>query len=119
MANYCYVLPVLPGMEGEIGKWAREMVLHNPDHDRFDRVVGIRREQVWLQPTPMGNLAVVSLDVENPQKAYDLQSTSSDPYAIKFREFIKRTTGIDFSQPRPSNEQIFDWVVSEKVHVEH
>lgn len=119
MANYCYTLPILPGKEDEIRKWSREMISHNPDHDKFLRSGGVTREQVWIQRTPtMGSLAVVSLEVEDPQKAFKLLATSSDPYAIKFREFLKRTNGIDFSQPMTVNELAVDWGVSEKIHIE-
>lgn len=119
MANYCFTAPILPGQEEYLRKYIREDMVHNADHDRIMRLAGITREQLWIQPTPnMGSLLVMSIESNDPAKAMQLLATSSDPWAARFRDYLKRVHGVDAAQPMPLNQQLYDWGVSEKVRIE-
>jgi hypothetical protein len=95
-------------------KWIDEQILDNPNHDRVFRQAGITAEQVWIQRTPMGDFGVVTFGTEDPGKAFQTLSTSTDPWAIQFRDLLKKAHGIDVTQPMPLNEMIADWCVFEK-----
>ncbi len=114
MANYCFAVPVLPGTEGVIQKWIREGVTNNREHDKALREAGISREQVWVQQTPQGVLAVASFEVKDAGSAFKAIATSTDPWMASFREFLKTAHGIDFSKPVPLNEQVIDWHDSQR-----
>jgi hypothetical protein len=114
-------MPLLPGKIEISRKFEEENGGHNKEHDEFYRIAGISREQVWIQKRPPGNssapdLEIVSLETEDPVKMLKEFSTSSHPWAIKFREFAKEAFGIDFSAgpPPPLNELIVDWNESNK-----
>jgi hypothetical protein len=109
MANYCYTVPILPGGVELMKKWIAEMIVSNKEHDELFREAGISREQVWVQRTPMGDFAVVSFEVQDPKKAFEVLATSKKPFAVKFREFLTKAHGVDFSQPFSINEQVADW----------
>ncbi len=109
MANYCYAVPILPGGENLMLKWIKENVVNNKDHDRVFRAAGISREQVWIQQTPQGALAVVNFEVKDAGKAFMTLGSSTDPWAVSFREFLLQAHGIDVSKPAPLNEQVADW----------
>ena len=109
MANYCYAVPILPGGESQMQKWDKENIVNNKEHDKVYRAAGISREQVWVEHTPQGSLAVVSLEVKDAGSALKALGSSTDPWAVKLREFLKTAHGLDFSKPAPLNEQVVDW----------
>jgi hypothetical protein len=109
MANYCFAAPILPGGEQLVRKWIKENIVNNADHDRVFRSAGVSREQVWIENTPMGALAVVSFEVKDPAQAFKVLGSSTDPWAVRFREFTAKAHGIDFAKPMPLNELASDW----------
>jgi hypothetical protein len=61
------------------------------------------RERTFLQQTPHGDLVVVTLEGENPAKAFaDFgQSASTDPFAKWFLEQVQELHGMDLRTPPP------------------
>jgi hypothetical protein len=115
MANYCFCAPILPGGEEKMKQWKDKEITNSVGHDKVFREAGITREQVWIQRTPMGNFAVVSFEVESPEKAFKVLANSTDSWAARFRDLLKQAHGIDVKQPVPINEQLSDWKVTEKM----
>jgi hypothetical protein len=79
-----------------------------------NRIAGISREQIWVQRSPPGigrpDLQIVSIETNNPANTLKEFGTSNHPWAVKFREYVKKAFGIDFSLPTPLlNENIVDW----------
>lgn len=114
MANYCFAAPILPGGLEQMKKWNKEMIVNNRDHDEVFLAAGISREQVWLQHTPQGDFAVVSFEVKDPSKAFQTLATSPKLWAVKFREFLNKSHGIDVTRPILPNELMVDWQVKAK-----
>jgi hypothetical protein len=112
MANYCFVAPILAGGADKMVSFIQDEITNNANHDRFVRSAGMTREQVWIQHTPMGDFAVVSYEVEDPATTFAALTNSTDPYAIKFRNFLKEAHGIDFSQPMPLNDLVLNWAAN-------
>jgi hypothetical protein len=109
MANYCFVVPILPGGADKMLAFIQNEIKNNPEHDRVVKSAGMTREQVWIQPTPMGDFAVVSYEVDDPAKTFRVLTDSTEPYAIKFRNLLKEAHGVDFSQPMPLNTLARNW----------
>jgi hypothetical protein len=109
MANYCFAVPILPGGEKLMKKWIQEDTVNNAEHDKVFRSAGVSREQIWIQNTPQGALAVVSFEVKDLGQAFKVIGSSTDPWAVRFREFAMKAHGVDFSKPAPPNELISDW----------
>jgi hypothetical protein len=109
MANYCYTVPILPGGIKEMKTWISEMINNNKDHDAVFGAAGVTREQVWVQHTPQGDMAVVSFETKDPARSFEYLAKSETPWAVKFRDFLKKAHGADFSKPMPLNEQLADW----------
>ena len=109
MASYNFAVPVLPGGEQLMKKWSKENIENNADHDRVFRSAGISRETVWIEKTPMGTFAVVSFETKDPAQAFKVLGSSKDPWAARFREFLSKAHGLDFSKPNPLNELLVDW----------
>jgi len=106
--NYCFAVPILPGGQKAMADWARHEI-PSQGHAEVFHAAGIRREQVWVQPTPMGDLAVVSFEVEDPAKAMRALAASTHPWAAKFRAFLLHAHGVDLARPPPTNQKLADW----------
>lgn len=115
MSNYCFVAPILPGGEDEMKIWVHDELKNSADHDRVMRQAGVSREQVWIQRTPMGNFAVSSFETIDPGKTFQALASSNDPWAAKFRDFLNKVHGVDFSKAMPLNELVADWHTMEKI----
>jgi hypothetical protein len=115
MSNYCFVTPILPGGEAKMKNWIQTELDNHADHDRVMHQAGVTREQVWIQHTPMGDFAVSSFETSDPGATFKVFTNSTDPWAAKFRDFLSKAHGIDFSKPMPLNELVADWHAMEKV----
>ncbi len=116
MVNYCLVVPILQGKVELLKKFEEENGGNSKEHDEFYRIAGVSREQVWVQRSPPGSsgipdFEIISMETEDPSKTLKEFSTSSHPWAIKFRKFAKEAFGMDISSgpPPPLNELIVDW----------
>ena len=114
MANYCFVAPILPGGEEKMNTWIKNRITNNKDHDRVMEGAGISREQVWIQKTPMGDFAVVSMEVKDPQRSMEILGRSTDPWAVQYRDFLMQAHGFDLSKPMTMNDQVLNWGCSRK-----
>ena len=62
------------------------------------------------QEVALRDLEIVSLETDDPAKMLKEFATSNHPRAVRFREYVNKTYGIDFSGPPPPlNEWIVDW----------
>jgi hypothetical protein len=113
MTNYCLTLPFLPGGIELTKKFVQENG-SSMEHDEFYKSAGINREQLWIQLGPSGSgapdLAIVSIETNDPAQTLKEFATSNHSWALKFREFAKKAYGVDFTGPPPPlNENIVDW----------
>jgi len=113
MVNYCLVLAFLPGGVEVARKFAQENT-NTEEHDEFYRIAGISSEHIWIQHSPpetwSPDLEVVSIETDDPANTLKEFATSDHPWAVRFREYVKKAFGIDFSGPPPPlNENIVNW----------
>jgi hypothetical protein len=108
-----FVAPLLPG-KADAGKaWAREAyVTRGDEFAQSRRPLGVNVELVTLNQTPMGDFAAVYIEGNDPVEANRLFAASRTPYDVWFKESIKALfpPEIDFNQPLPPIEQVFDYV---------
>jgi hypothetical protein len=55
-------------------------------------------ERAFLQPTPMGDLVIVTLEGDAPAAAFGRFVNSTDPFTLWFLEQTKEIHGIDLKQ---------------------
>jgi hypothetical protein len=62
---------------------------------------------------PQGDFAVASYETANPEQSFKVLATSNEPWAVKFREHLKKVHGLHIAQSSPStmqlNELMIDW----------
>ena len=88
--------PILPGKTDEWRAWMAE--LNGSRRDEFiesRRQAGVH-ERTFLQPTPMGDLVIVTLEGEDPGRAFGQIMSADDAFT---RWFIERATSIHGIDP--------------------
>ena len=111
MPSVAFALPHLPGTEDA----DREGLLRfteGEDRDAYfasRRALGITREAVWHQVTPNGTLAVILIEADDLERAFQGTSQSTESIDVAFREFVMSVHGIDLANdPPPEITQIVD-----------
>jgi hypothetical protein len=79
------------------------------DYVESRRRAGITREATWIQSTPMGDLAVVFIESDDPEAAMKTLATSNDPFDVWFRDGIQEVHGIDLAAGFPPPDQVLDF----------
>jgi signal transduction protein with GAF and PtsI domain len=110
MANYCFTVPTSSGGIELMRKWNQENIINNQEHDAVFKAAGISREQVWVQHSPQGDFAVVNYETDDPEHSFKVLATSSEPWAVKLREHLKKAHGLDIAQSAMQvNELVINW----------
>ena len=109
MALNAVVFPILPGKTEEWRKFMAE--INGPRHAEFaasrERVGA--REQTFLQPTPMGDMVIVTIEAEDPGKAFGQIVSAKDAFTLWFLAQVKAIHGVDLSVPMPPpSSQVID-----------
>ena len=86
-------LPILPGKTPEWRAWMEE--LHGTRQQEFAesrRRAGVH-ERTFLQQTPMGDLVIVTLEGEDPGRAFGQMLTATDAFSKWFGEHAMAVHG--------------------------
>jgi hypothetical protein len=108
MAHYAFIAPLKPDMTEAWRDRMQEMTTTRGDDFRASRErMGLEKEEVWLQHTPMGDFAVVYLEADDVDGVFADMMSSQDPFDAWFRENVLIAAhGMDPSMPLPTNEQV-------------
>ena len=102
--------PVLPGKTEEGRIFAKELNGPRADGLKESRMaMGLDRESVWLMPTPMGDFITVVLEGDDPQESNRKFAESTSEFDMWFKKTAADITGVDFGQPLPPIEELWDW----------
>jgi hypothetical protein len=111
MQSIAFAAPMLPG-KNEVDREAMRSVTsgeRKADYEASRKRHGINRESVWIQQTPDGDVAVVYLEADNLEAAFEGLATSQDPFDQWFRGIVGEVHGIDLTQGFPPPEQVVDF----------
>jgi hypothetical protein len=103
MALLAFAAPILPGKTEQWKRFIQE--LQGPRYHEFkasrDRV-GVH-ERTFLQSTPQGEFVVVTLEGNDPAKAFQEAASSQDTFTRWFIQQVKELHGFDLSQGLPGS----------------
>jgi hypothetical protein len=91
--------PILPGKTAEWRTWMAE--LNGPRRQEFAdsrRRAGVH-DLTFLQPTPMGDLVIVTLEGDDPGRAFGQMMGATDAFSTWFLERARAVHGIDPTVP--------------------
>jgi hypothetical protein len=111
MESVAFAVPILPGRTDDDRRAMRSCVegerANGYESSRSRH--GIRRESVWIQPTPAGDVAIVYLEADDLQAAFAGIGSSQDPFDRWFREMTRDIHGINLEDGFPPPEQLIDY----------
>jgi hypothetical protein len=109
MALIAVAFPIAPGKTADWKRFIGELNgARRAEFVASRKGLGVR-ERTFLQPTPMGDLVVVTLEGENPPEAFGKFVSSKDPFTLWFLAQVKEIHGVDLTQPAgPMPEQVID-----------
>ena len=93
-------LPILPGKTPEWRAFIEE--LNGPRREEFvesRRRAGVR-ERTFLQPTPMGDFVIVTLEGDDPGSAFGRMMGATDAFTAWFNDHAKALHGVDLTVPQ-------------------
>lgn len=111
MASFALGLPVLPGQAEAIRRMQDEALgPRRTEYEESRRRLGITKEMVWVQRTPVGEMALIYWEAENPQRALEEMARSQNEFDNRFRQFLQEVHGVDVTQEQPPpSELVFNW----------
>jgi hypothetical protein len=77
-------------------------------HEASRQRLGITREAIYIQSTPMGSVAVVYWEADDVDAALKGMAVSNDPYDQWFRDHVRDVHGINVEDGFPLPGQIMD-----------
>jgi hypothetical protein len=107
-----FAVPLLPGKAEALRAWAREAFDSRRRELTESRVaLGQTREEVFLNSSPAGDVAVAYLEGKDPIEANREFAASAATYDKWFKDRLKEffPPFIDFGQPVPANKTVWDW----------
>jgi hypothetical protein len=78
------------------------------EHRDSRRHLGIRREALWIQRAPDGDLVVVYLEADDLARAFAGLAASDEPFDRWFRDHVRDVHGIDLAAGVPLPEPLID-----------
>ena len=93
------VFPILPGKAADWRAFIDE--INGPRHADFvesRRRAGVQ-ERTFLQSTPMGDVVIVTMEGEDPERSFGQLVSARDPFTTWFLERVKTIHGVDLAAP--------------------
>ena len=87
--------PILPGKTQEWRAWMADLNGPRRDEFRASREGAGIHERTFLQQTPMGDLVIVTIEGDDPGRAFGTLMAAKDPFTAWFIERAIAIHGID------------------------
>ena len=97
MPMMAVAFPILPGKTAEWRAWMEEV--NGSRRDEFDasrKAAGVH-ERTFLQQTPMGDLVLVTLEGDDPGRAFGKMMSADDEFTKWFTERAQAIHGVDLT----------------------
>ena len=95
--------PILPGKTADWRAFIAD--LNGPRHQEFSesrRRAGVH-ERTFLQAGPKGDLVIVTLEGDDPKRAFGQLMSAKDPFTTWFLGRVKTIHGVDLATPMPAS----------------
>jgi hypothetical protein len=111
MPLYAFVAPIQPNKTAQFREFVSE--LNGPrktEYEASKKSCGVGRETIFLQHTPMGQVAIVVQEAENQEEALASLRGMKDSFHQWYFQRIKDVWDISFVGPDvPINELLLDY----------
>lgn len=105
---YAFAAPIPAGQEEAFNELVAEIAGARAEaHEKAYAELGVTKEQVWLQETPEGSMAVVYSEGTDLGELAAREAASEDPHIVWFMGRLAEVVGYDPAEPPPVNELVF------------
>jgi hypothetical protein len=111
MQSIGFIAPLLPG-KTETDRAAMISCWRGERQDAYEasrRALGITREAIFIQTTPIGDVAVVYWEAEDIEAVFKGMATSDDAHDVWFRDHVREVHGTNVEDGFPPPEQVIDY----------
>ena len=111
MQTIGFIAPLLPG-KTEADRAAMISCWRGERRAAFEasrRRLGINREAIYVQSTPIGDVAVVYWEADDVEAALKGMATSDEAHDVWFRDHVREVHGINVEDGFPPPEQVLDY----------
>jgi hypothetical protein len=101
MALIAMAIPIPAEKKQQFDQFAKELQgSRRAEFQQSRASLGVH-ERTFVQKTPMGDFVIVTLEGENPERAFEAFARDSSPFAQWMKDRVKEIHGMDFSKPMP------------------
>ena len=106
-----FAMPLVADRAGAVRRMREEVLgARRSEYEESRRRLGITEERAWIQSTPMGDMVLVYMETEDPQRALEGMAESQEPFDVWFRQYIQDAHGVDITRGQaPPPEPVFEW----------
>jgi hypothetical protein len=111
MPTIAFAAPLLPGMT-EVDRDVMTSFQsggRKGDYEAARHRAGITREQVWIQATPAGDMAIVYFEADDLEVAFTALGKSDEPFDRWFRDHVQQVHGFSLADDFHAPEQVLDF----------
>jgi hypothetical protein len=113
VAVYCFTQLIQPGKREETKAIFEEIrQSRRSEYEASRRRLGIRKEKVWFQSLPQGEMAVVYWEGNDPRTALQEFASSEDPFDEWLKERGREVYHFEPAQTLEEDEEVFEAEVS-------
>lgn len=115
MRAMAFVLPILAGRQEAWRRFHQTIQgSRRAEYEESRRRVGITKELVWFTQSPLGEMALVYLETEQPERVLLQLARSTSPFDSWYWQQLLELHDVDVNQLRLRllNELIFAWRAS-------
>ena len=112
MAALAFVVSIFPGKQEAWRRFYQALEgSRRHQYDEFHRRLRISKELVWLAETPEGDMAIVYLEADHPDRMIPELAGSNLPFDCWFKEQLLELYGLHVQkhQAQQLNELVFAW----------
>jgi LmbE family N-acetylglucosaminyl deacetylase len=101
MSLFAITFPILPGKTPAWRSFIGELTgARKTEFEASRRALGVR-ERTFLQPTPMGDFVIVTLEGDDPASAFGKFGQGNDDFTTWFKAQVQDVHGMDLAAPPP------------------
>lgn len=107
--HYAIAVPILPGKTDTLKQVIADLKgPRNAEYKASRKRQGIKKERVWLEHSPMGDLVIVVFEGKNAHKVVEAFLASTDPFDQWFGQKLSEIHGLSRDNLPPPNELVLD-----------
>lgn len=112
MAALAFVASIFPGKQEAWRRFYQALEgSRRPRYEEFHKRLRITKELVWLAETPRGDMAIVYVETDSPERMIPDLAASQLTFDCWFKEQLLELYGLDEQkhQAKQLNELVFAW----------